>query len=323
MNMETYLALPELVSQARQAGLDVNERTIKFYTARGLLPRPEKNPFAGADGRARYYPADTLKRLRKIHQLKAQGYTLEQVARILEQRQAEPLRQLGAAHEADWRRQVVFRLLAPGADESRRARLEFLAAVMGSREDETLLRATRAYLTRKMAPLVGEREAARHVNEFLLSLSPRDLQRYLEPFRRWRDREEERRQAGSPTPFQALRSLVGNLLLKLAGPDEFLAEIEGIQARLAESAERAAGLSGRDPLLEEHLRRGLQWIREGLETLASGARPARAPVLARGLDRVLQGQAVLGHVAEIARRYAALLEGEGVSTRGPGAPTTP
>ena len=39
-----YLTQDELLEQARELGLDISKRTLKFYTTRGLVPKPEKKP---------------------------------------------------------------------------------------------------------------------------------------------------------------------------------------------------------------------------------------------------------------------------------------
>src|SRR5690349_3279106 len=66
----------------RQTRYAVNEkpdvRTVRYYTTRGLLPKP----LSYEGGRARYgYPH--LVRLLAIKRMQAEHYTLDQIARVL------------------------------------------------------------------------------------------------------------------------------------------------------------------------------------------------------------------------------------------------
>ena len=64
-----------LAELAADAGLPA--RTIRFYIARGLLPRP-----AGA-GRAAVYGKEHRERLEAIRKMQARGMTLAEIARAL------------------------------------------------------------------------------------------------------------------------------------------------------------------------------------------------------------------------------------------------
>ncbi len=66
---------------AATAGVRVD--TVRFYQSRGLLPAPVRV------GRIAVYRAEHLERLREIRDLKHQGFTLDQIRRLLAQR-AQP-----------------------------------------------------------------------------------------------------------------------------------------------------------------------------------------------------------------------------------------
>jgi DNA-binding transcriptional MerR regulator len=61
---------------AARCGVSVD--TVRFYQARGLLPRPER------EGRVAWYDDEHLERLQRIRDLKARGFTLAMIARVLE-----------------------------------------------------------------------------------------------------------------------------------------------------------------------------------------------------------------------------------------------
>lgn len=56
----------------------VNVETIRYYQRRGLLQEPVKPP-----GGFRYYPPDTVKRVRFIKRAQSLGFTLEEIAGLL------------------------------------------------------------------------------------------------------------------------------------------------------------------------------------------------------------------------------------------------
>lgn len=64
---------------ARQAGITVE--TVRFYEKQGLLVAPQRTP-AGY----RLYAADTVKRLRFIKRAKEVGFSLKDIAELLELR---------------------------------------------------------------------------------------------------------------------------------------------------------------------------------------------------------------------------------------------
>lgn len=62
---------------ARSAGF--NAATLRYYEARGLLDPPPRGPNG-----YRQYPPDTLARLRFIRDAKELGFSLEEIAQLLE-----------------------------------------------------------------------------------------------------------------------------------------------------------------------------------------------------------------------------------------------
>ena len=62
---------------ATQAGVAID--TIRYYEREGLLPAPARRPSGYRD-----YPADTVKRLRFIRRAKDLGFTLGEIADLLQ-----------------------------------------------------------------------------------------------------------------------------------------------------------------------------------------------------------------------------------------------
>jgi DNA-binding transcriptional MerR regulator len=61
------------------AGAAVNPQTLRYYERRGLLPVPVRSP-----GGYRAYPADAVRRVRFIKRAQDLGFTLAEVASLLD-----------------------------------------------------------------------------------------------------------------------------------------------------------------------------------------------------------------------------------------------
>jgi len=103
---------------ASRAGLSVD--TVRFYQARGLLPRPER------EGRVAWYTEAHAERLDRIQELKAQGFPLAMIRRALDgdgdaaghalaKALAQPLPDETAREEPLDRAQLEARTGVPGA----------------------------------------------------------------------------------------------------------------------------------------------------------------------------------------------------------------
>jgi len=64
-------------------GAGVGVETVRFYQRRGLLADPKPSRFGGARGR-RHYGEGELRRLRFIRAAQRAGFTLDEIARLLE-----------------------------------------------------------------------------------------------------------------------------------------------------------------------------------------------------------------------------------------------
>ena len=115
---QALLSLEEVLEQAHQIGLEVSERTFRYYAVLGLLPSPVKRP--EGDARVHYYPPEILDRLRQIRHLQAQGHSLKQVKKLLLEASSgdkqSPL--LKALSEGQWTQACQRFLHGPGSRSS-------------------------------------------------------------------------------------------------------------------------------------------------------------------------------------------------------------
>lgn len=70
-----------IAALAREGGVGVE--TVRYYQRRGLLETPERGGGPGLGG-IRRYAADDVRRLRFIRSAQAAGFTLEQIAELIE-----------------------------------------------------------------------------------------------------------------------------------------------------------------------------------------------------------------------------------------------
>ncbi|MGE0489276.1 MAG: MerR family transcriptional regulator [Vulcanimicrobiota bacterium] len=301
----------QFLEELRSMGLEVSDRTVKYYVAKGLLPKPIHNPYVGADGRVGFFPRDSVKRLRRILQLKNQGFKLTQIRQVLEGQQQETLRQIAAEQPDDWRREVVFRYLHHlGNDQQRQNRTEFLASVAQIDDNELLHRSGRTYLTRELASLVGDEAADKYVEEYFLNVHTADLKRKLTLFRKWRDEAGGQTSEEAPSAFQVLRRATGDLLLRLTTRAEYLRLLETVRQQFEASLERRplpAAVEGGELLLELAAR-GQQTVQGALIALEHAAENEDPGALAQALEELKRGHFLLVQTGVVARTYLTLLD---------------
>lgn len=92
------MAQPTLMIGRLAASADVNVETVRYYQRRGLLPEP-KRPAGGA----RRYGAGDVSRLQFIRRAQTMGFTLEEIAGLLE---------LNGKHACEQTRQLTEHKLA-------------------------------------------------------------------------------------------------------------------------------------------------------------------------------------------------------------------
>ena len=292
-------------------GLDVNQRTVRFYVAKGLLDKPIKNPYVGADGRVSFFPKESLRRLRKLLQFQNDGYTLDQIQRLLEGHGSNQLRQASvSANDDDWRREVALRYLNDfDSRTGRQAKTEFLVSVSQTEDDQALMAAGKVYLQRRLARIVGPEASQAYVEEYFLKIAPAELERRLALFRRWReDAKPAAKEAGNA--YRAIQRLTGNLLLKLTNQADFERQLQRVRQNFVAATSKRGDSQAVESGLEQLKERGCALILAGLDGLLAHCRPPEAAPLAEALEQIKHGHFILTRVALAAEATAEVLEYE-------------
>lgn len=205
----SLLTLPEVLAVAAERGLELTERTFRYYAVVGLLPKPLKSPGGHEDARVHYYPPDIVDRLLQIRTLQSQGYSLKQIKSWLAVKSdfvvvaegGAKSRPEGAAAISD----VVAFLSRDGLHEATRAFLE--EALIDDRE-ETLRRAALAWVVAVASGLRCGEATKDGIRAAVEKMSPLDIDALVAPLRRLRDEERRRAALDQEAPLvTALRGL--------------------------------------------------------------------------------------------------------------------
>lgn len=283
---QDYLSVPRFLEQAQLLGLEVSERTVNYYIARGLLPKPIKRPFNGADGRVAYLPADGLKLLKKILIYKEQGLKLEHIRRVLEGK-GQTHQVVDESQRQAWQRELVYRFLRQlPAGQSTAARLKLLS-VMGNDPSQLLLDDLKDYYVETLQSLVGEEHARRWVHEYFLHLGGNERTRQIR--RLTSELQGSGKAVSGPDPLRQLRKAASDFALKRideASWIDYLSQWEAsltkaarcwsqepegeVRHFLEEGTQRALqALQALKDTSRQHLREQLAGLQQGLELLAA------------------------------------------------------
>ena len=256
-----FLTLEDVLREAAGLDLDLSERTFRYYSVLGLLPRPVKRPHG--DARIHYYPREILTRLQEIRKLQNEGYSLKQIkgfgAAPADDEGPSPA---GSPAVARPLAQALLRSFVQQLPQQTAQR--FLAR--STNQDEAGLReAALDYCAELLGMVVDPAEARTAVREAASALPPGELERLLKPLREWRDREATQRPEG-PSITRRLRQLT---LDKLLGTEVPTAELEAYAGQLSRLARRAkAQEADQDPLVQ----RASHKLAAALESLSAACR---------------------------------------------------
>lgn len=166
-----YLTFEELEYALEHEGLDVQERTLRFWISKGVLEKPLRKPFKHADGRARYFPKKVVGEIMEILRLQEAGWKLKQIKSRLRNpvkvNQSEMPNAEGVAKL--WLSDYL------GNGEARDRMRAFSAADDSTPEWRRL----RNFLVARLTRFVGRKQAVRSVTTFMVGLSSRELARLL------------------------------------------------------------------------------------------------------------------------------------------------
>lgn len=172
-----WLTQEELLKELEQTGIDLPQRTLRFWVAKNLLPQPLRKPYRGADGRVGYYSRDILAVISRILSLQDQGYKLSQIQKLLSAKEEDDskakLSQDVDLKAGDYAARYLQDLLSDS--DSRDRRRYFAEGGMGANQ----LRRVRHYLVARLERWLGRKIAVRSTSSFLLGLSPKDMRKLL------------------------------------------------------------------------------------------------------------------------------------------------
>lgn len=312
---EDFLTLEDVLREATRIDLDLTERTFRYYSVLGLLPRPIKR--AQGDARIHYYPRGILTRLQDIRKLQNEGYSLKQIKGLGATPGAEegPLPagrpgspahpgssgyagSLGLSTASPAARPPALAFLRSFAQQlPKQAAQRFLARTTANPDEEGFRDAALDYCAELLAMVVDPAEARTSVREAASALSPAELERLLSPLREWRDRESTRPRPGGPPITRRLRQLA---LDKLLGNEVATAELEGHAGELARLALQAKAQEADPDPLVQRASRNLAAALERLSNACLLGDPAAA------LGQIELAERSLTDTDQLLRLYAGL-----------------
>ena len=166
-----YLTFEELQYALEHEGLEVQERTIRFWIAKGVLEKPLRKPFKHADGRARYFPRKVVAEIMELLRLQEAGWKLKQIKSRLRAPVKVTQNELPTAE--GMAKLLLSDYLNNG--ESRDKVRAFQAADPSTPQWRRL----RNFLVARLSRFVGRKQAVRSVTSFMVGLSPRDVSKLL------------------------------------------------------------------------------------------------------------------------------------------------
>lgn len=177
-----WLTQDELLKELEGRGIDLPERTFRFWVAKNVLDGPVKKPYRGADGRVGFYPREILKLIPEVLRLQEEGWKLRQIRQRLSE-PSEPTKTVPAASlepsesGQQWAERYLQDLLSNTESSDRRRCFSSTGAASSE------LRQVRHYLVARLERWVGRSVAVRTTSAFLLNLSQRDFTRLLSRLR--------------------------------------------------------------------------------------------------------------------------------------------
>jgi DNA-binding transcriptional MerR regulator len=193
-----YLSQEELFYSLEHEGLDVPERTLRFWISKGVLEKPLRKPYKFADGRKRYFPTRVVGEIQEIMRLQDEGWKLTQIKKRLRSPSKASLVDEAGAEELA--KKFLSDFLANGEFRDRSKMID------GADPQTPPWRRIRNFLVARLTHFVGRKQAVRSVTSFMLGLSKREVAKLLRltsgssiesapvidsPARKWTRRELE------------------------------------------------------------------------------------------------------------------------------------
>lgn len=166
-----YLSQEELLYALEHEGMEVAERTIRFWISKGVLEQPLRKPYKHADGRKKYFPTRVVGEIADILRLQEEGWKLTQIKKRL--RSPVKTSTAGGVGGEELARQLLADFLSNGEFRDR-------VKMIDSADRATPpWRRVRNFLVARLTHFVGRKQAVRSVTTFMLGLSKRDTAKLL------------------------------------------------------------------------------------------------------------------------------------------------
>jgi DNA-binding transcriptional MerR regulator len=166
-----YLTQEELYYSLEHEGLDVSERTIRFWISKGVLEKPLRKPYKYADGRKRYFPTRVVGEILDIVRLQEEGWKLTQIKKRL--RSPVKVSQVDEAGAQELAKRFLADFLSNGEFRDR------IKMIEGAESSTPPWRRVRNFLVARLTHFVGRKQAVRSVTSFMLGLSKREVAKLL------------------------------------------------------------------------------------------------------------------------------------------------
>ncbi len=166
-----YLSQEDLLNTLEHEGLDVPERTLRFWVAKGVLEPPVRKPYKHADGRKKYFPVRVIGEITELLRLQTEGWKLAQIKKRLR----TPAK---ATQNEDLSQEQLAKVFLEdylGNGEFRDRQRNIDAADPSTPE----WRKVRNFLVTRLSHFVGRKQAVPSVTSFMVGLSSREVKRLL------------------------------------------------------------------------------------------------------------------------------------------------
>jgi len=310
LNQKHLLTSEQVIAEARKLGVEISQRTLKFYVSQGLVPHPERHPSGTVDKRVLFFNGRTPAILAEIRRLQESGLTLQQIGQYLAGSAQLDLQVLAQEANSDGSKiaeKVVQALLSR---EVGQAYQDFLT-LPAEAGDQVVRQLGREFYERVLQALIGTRRAKHLVARTFDQFTPTQWERKLSPLLQLRARHSGPR---SGTGGNVLGRTLTSHLRELAGriregqtPDTELAQVK---ARLERLTSKYSGVPDTNPHRHEiarYMTKALEVYGEALWMLEEAARSQDDPLIDRAVNRAQRAGVILDHLESMVAEKRELL----------------
>lgn len=151
--------------------MDVPERTLRFWIAKGVLEPPIRKPYKHSDGRKKYFPTRVVGEITELLKLQKEGWKLTQIKKRL--RESARAGQSEGINQEQLAKLLLDDYLAHGEFRDRQRNVD------GADPSTPDWRRVRNFLVARLTHFVGRKQAVRSVTSFMVGLSGREMKKLL------------------------------------------------------------------------------------------------------------------------------------------------